>query len=398
MHSGVRKLCIVTNRYPAHPDDTASPFVRDFHLALKRHRIEVIVHTPKYSAARVEVLPEVHRFEWTGGERTVGELSLFSAEGLMQLYSFLTKGRESLLDLVERERPSHCLALWALPSGWFANRVMQEYGIPYSVWCLGSDIYIWARKPIFKQLTKRVLQEASHLFADGFDLAEKVTGLSGRFCQFLPSQRILPRVPAETDIEMDRKFQNFLYVGRWEKSKGVEELIYAFRHVADHNPRARLTLIGWGGLEAEMKYLLEKLSLFNFVKMIGKVGAPVLSSYLKNCDWVVIPSHGDSIPLVLSEALQFKKPVIVTEIGDLGMLTRKYGLGKVVRPGDPEDLASAMMEIAREKQDYTKRMPELMELLSIRRAVETFLQTVGWKSASPASRSTRKLAWSLDEA
>jgi glycosyltransferase involved in cell wall biosynthesis len=398
MYPGTRKLCLVTNRYPAHPDDTASPFVRDLHLALKRHRIEVVVHTPKYSAEKVEVLPEVHRFDWSGGERTVGELNLFSAEGLLQLYSFLTKGREALLDLVERERPTHCLALWALPSGWFANQVMQEFGIPYSVWSLGSDIYVWARKPVFKQLTKKILQEASHLFADGFDLAEKVTQLSGRFCRFLPSQRILPRVRPEINFELDQKFQNFLYIGRWEKSKGVEELLFAFRHVADHNPRVRLTLIGWGSLEAEMRNLLEKLSLTNFVKMVGKVGAPVLSSYLKNCDWVVIPSQGDSIPLVLSEALQFRKPVIVTEVGDLGMLTRKYGLGKVVRPNDPEDLASALIEIAREKQDYTRKMPELMELLSLRRAVEAFLQTVGWKSVSSVPRNTRTLAWSLDEA
>ena len=158
-------------------------------------------------------------------------------------------------------------------------------------------------------------------------------------------------------------------------------MLYAFRLVVDQNPVARLHLIGWGSYEAEMKTLIERLNLGNFIKIVGKVDVPTLSSYLKNCDWVVIPSQGDSIPLVLSEALQFRKPVIVTEVGDLGYLTRKFGIGKVVRPGQPEDLACALLEMAKDKKDYTKGMPELLELLSVRKAVDDFLQTLGWKTS-----------------
>jgi len=385
MSANNRKLCIITNRYPANPDDTASPFVRDFHVALKRHHLEVSVFTPAYPAEYVDTPAGVHRFFWNGGEQTVGELNLWSPPGWFSLFTFLKQGREKLFDLIELERPSHCLALWALPSGWLAYQVQQEFGLPYSVWCLGSDIYVWAKKPLFKQITKMVLNQANHLFADGLDLSEKVTQLTGRFCHFLPSQRTLPRTKGENFSDVESKFQNFLYLGRWEKSKGLEDLLYAFRLVVDQNPVARLHLIGWGSYEAEMKTLIERLNLGSFIKIVGKVDVPVLSSYLKNCDWVVIPSQGDSIPLVLSEALQFRKPVIVTEVGDLGYLTRKFGIGKVVRPGQPEDLACAMLEIARDKREYTKGMPELLELLSVRKAVDDFLQTLGWKT-SPSRR------------
>ena len=388
-----KKLCLITNRYPAHPDDTASPFVRDFHLALRRHRIEVVVFTPAYSVERVETPLGVHRFKWGGGDKTVGELNLFSLEGWLDLYSFLKEGRGQLFDFIEREEPSHCLALWALPSGWFAYQVRQEFGLPYSVWCLGSDIYTWARKPIFKQLTKLVLKEANHLFADGFDLSEKVTQLSGRFCRFLPSQRTLPKTPFGSPSPVDRKFQNFLYLGRWEKSKGIEDLLVAFRHVIEENPKVRLYLLGWGNFAGQMKTLVEQLNLSTFVKIVGKVDTPALSSYLKNCDWVVIPSQGDSIPLVLSEALQFRKPVVVTEVGDLGNLTRKYGIGKVVRPGQPEELACAMLEMAKEKRSFTRRMPELLEFLSVRRAADNFLQTLGWRERSVSRPTGKKLVF-----
>jgi len=390
-----KKLCIITNRYPAHPDDTASPFVKDFHLALKKRGVQVLVHTPAYLISRVNLPPSVYRFNWYGGDKTVGELNLFSVEGMSQLISFLRQGRQSLFELIARERPDHCLALWALPSGWFAYQVMKEFGIPYSTWCLGSDIYVWAKKPVFRRLTKTVLNHSAHLFADGFELADKVGDLAKRNCTFLPSQRLLPDEKAGSGSPLERRFQNFLFLGRWEKSKGLADLLTAMRTVVDQNPKARLHILGWGPFESEMKSMVAGLNLESFVKIIGKVDTPTLSSYLKNCDWVVIPSRGDSIPLVLSEALQFKKPVVVTDVGDLGTLTRDYHLGKVAPPGDPDKMAQAMLESSREKENYAKRMPEVLELLSVRRSADKFLETLSWKPplAYPqrASRETAKV-------
>lgn len=386
MPSQKRKLCLITNRYPANPDDTASPFVRDFHLALIKRGVEVLVFTPAYAARVLDTPDRVYRFGWAGGNRTVGELNLLSLPGLYQLFSFLREGKNSLFDLVARERPSHCLALWALPSGWFARNVNQEFGIPYSVWCLGSDIYVWAGKPLFRHLTKTVLKQAQHLFADGFDLAGRVTKLSGKPCRFLPSQRVLPRIKTDQACLLDKKFQNFLYLGRWEKSKGLADLVYAFRQVADQNPKARLHIIGWGSYERDLRQLVGNLGLHHFIKMIGKVDTPTLSCYLKNCDWVVIPSQGDSIPLVLSEAIQFRKPVVVTEVGDLGKLTREYNLGKVAPPGQPDRLADAMLEVTRDKKDYTKRMPELLKVLSIDQAADSFLKTLNWETDRSKSK------------
>lgn len=386
-----QKLCIVTNRYPAHPDDTASPFVRDFHLELVKRGVQVTLFTPAYDSQYLDTPEGVHRFQWAGGNTTVGELSLSSPAGLYKLFSFLKQAKKGLFELIRKESPNHCLALWALPSGWFAYQVKEAFGIPYSVWCLGSDIYVWARKPLFKQLTRMVLKEADYLFADGFDLSERVRQLTGKRCHFLPSQRILPKSDTITASPLDQKFHNFLYLGRWEKAKGILDLIQAFRIVAGQNPKARLYLMGWGSSEKELRELVDRLSLNNFVKMVGKVDIPTLSSYLKNCDWVVIPSQGDSIPLVLSEALQFRKPVVVTDVGDLGTLTQKYNLGKVVPVNDPEKLAGAMLEVSRERTDYTRQMPEVLKFLSVEKGVDDFLKTLSWTTRPRRSRVKRQI-------
>lgn len=370
------KICIITNRYPANPDDAASPFVKDFTLALEKRGMEVLVYTPDYGVENTERDEKVHRFKWQLSKTPIGSLSLFNPKNLFLIFSFLHQGRKQLFDLIKREKPDACLALWALPSGWFAYQVKKKFKINYSIWSLGSDIYIWAKKPIFREIIKKVLKSATGLFADGFDLAKKTEQLANKACRFLPSHRILP--PLKTffcPFEFQKK--HFLYVGRWEKAKGLEDLLQAFSIVARKNSNVNLNLIGWGSLEYELPEIIEKLNLKNFIKIIGKVSAKELSYQISLCDCMVIPSKGDSIPLVYSEALQMRKPVIVTDVGDMGFLTKKYQVGKVVKAGQIDQLAGAMLEFISEEKDYIQNMPDILDLINIDKAAEIYSRTLG---------------------
>lgn len=376
------RICIITNRFPANQDDVASPFVKDFYLGLKEKGIDTFVFTPAYNVDGVEKDENVFRFSWAGGEKVIGSLSFSNPKEVYHLYSFLSCGKNQLKEFVKQKNINQVLALWALPSGWFAYFIKKKLDIPYSVWCLGSDIYVWARKPVLKGLTKKVLINAGHLFADGFDLKDKVEKLSGKSCDFLPSIRVLPK----TDIvkaQIDKNKTNFIYVGRWEKEKGVDDLINAFKSISQKHPQTHLYIIGWGGYENQMRELVGKSNLAGEVTLLGKVPTNTLSSYLKACSCTVIPSKGDSIPLVFSESLQAGTPLIVTEVGDMGSLSRKFGLGKVVPPGNIEALTEAMSNFVEEgTKDYSQNMKEALDLLSIQRAIEDYLKMVDKNTGS----------------
>jgi glycosyltransferase involved in cell wall biosynthesis len=370
-----KKLCLITNRYPIHPDDVASPFVRDFHLGLKKRGIDVSVFTPYYLTPRSDWEKEVVRFRWSGGKKVVGALNPFNSREFSQLLSFFRNGKRKLSECLNQNKPDACLALWALPSGWFAYQAKKKLGIPYSVWCLGSDIYVWAEKPILKNLTRKILQNAEYLFADGWDLCERVRKLSGKDCLFLPSMRRLPPAVEHYQLVDSHKF-NFLYVGRWEKKKGLDELIRAFGQVKQNLSSANLYILGWGEFEEQMKGLITAQKLEDTVKIVGRVPTESVSNYIKQADCLVIPSQGESIPLVFSEALQMGTPLIVTDVGDMGKLVAKFDLGKVVPPGDASRLSSAMIEFAIEKKDYSRKVSDVLELLDPDKAVDDFLNIV----------------------
>ena len=109
--SGSNRICLITNRYPAHPDDVASPFVRDFHLGLKERGIKTSVFTPFYEAEGSEHSCDVVRFRWQGGTKVVGALNPFNPREASQLISFLKDGRRRLLEHLERTRPDCCLVI-----------------------------------------------------------------------------------------------------------------------------------------------------------------------------------------------------------------------------------------------------------------------------------------------
>jgi glycosyltransferase involved in cell wall biosynthesis len=370
-----KKICLITNRYPAYADDVASPFVRDFHQGLKERGMEVSVFTPRYQSEREDWTEDIVRFNWQGGKKVVGSLNFLNPLEMIQLLSFMRNGRRRLIEHLRNADPTACLALWALPSGWFAYQAKRKLGIPYSVWCLGSDIYVWAKKPILRGLTRKILQQADHLFADGFDLKKKVEELSGKPCLFLPSMRRFPLV-AEDNEKLDSFKFNFLYVGRWEKNKGLEDLIRAFDLVQKKLPAVNLYILGWGSFEIKMRRLVKSLRLERQVELVGKVSTSSVANYIEQASCVVIPSKGDSIPLVFSEALQMRTPMIVTDVGDMGFLVRRFKLGKVVTPGDLEGLTQAMIEFVREDKDYSENVPEVLKLLDIENAVNHYLSTL----------------------
>ncbi|MCI0330632.1 MAG: glycosyltransferase [candidate division Zixibacteria bacterium] len=375
------KLGIITNRYPAGREDTASPFVKDFVHALRERGIKVSVFTPEYVVDGPDNDPKVFRFPWSGSAIPIGSLDYRSPVNWLKLASFLYGGRKAAMPFVITHDVDYLLALWALPSGYFARYISQRTGVPYSVWCLGSDVYKWSQRPFFGHLTRQVLLGADHLFGDGFDLCWKVEELSGRECRFLPSARrrekrsILPKTG----------YNRFFYLGRLEREKGVEDMLLAFSYVSKKKS-AVLEIAGWGSLASEIPRRMAELKIGEKANFLGKISEKEASERLRRASCVLIPSHSDSIPLVLTEAVASGTPVIATDVGDLGYLVRKFNLGKVVPPHDPKNLAQAMFDFIQEKRNYDPAASGLLDLLDVNRAAGDFLKVIAGKRSGPPLR------------
>ena len=377
------RVLIITNRYPAGADDTASPFVPHFVAALQACGVIVDVLTPDYGRTEDDEQAVVHRFR-TGATVPVGSWNLRSPVTWWRLWRFWRNAMTAGRRLCRMHHYDHILALWALPSGRLARKLGRKFGIPYSVWCLGSDIYVWARRRLIRGQIARVLRNAACVFADGEDLCERVHSSFGVACRFLPSFRPLPdlytgALPHATEMP------HFLYLGRIHRAKGVYELAQAFLRVRDRLPGATLRFVGEGPEVENLRRAIGLPISSGVIRIDGPLDHAGLIDALQECDFVVIPSQSDSLPLVFSEAVQANRPVIGTDVGDLGRFIRRYRVGAVTQSLEPRDLAATMIDMARAPVFDEWGRDELLRLLDPTRAAERFCVGV-LGSRPPANR------------
>jgi hypothetical protein len=76
---------------------------------------------------------------------------------------------------------------------------------------------------------------------------------------------------------------------------------------------------------------------------------------------------------VFSEALRFNLDLIVTDVGDMGILGRDYGVAAVVPPADPKALKEAMKKKVGSQRREGGRREELLKLFDTETSVERFL-------------------------
>lgn len=374
-------ILLLTSSYPASTEDSRSSaglFVKDFaHELSKKMKVTVITENTQKAGegppASLESGFRVIRFPWAGMDRPLSTLRF--PKDLHLIFSVIFGGIWAASKFSRINQVDVALALWAIPSGVWALLLKWLHGIPFVVWCLGSDIWDYGRKPITNQMLCIILRQAMVLFADGYQLKDDVQSLSGKKCLFLPSSRRLPiDVSAKANIIPGKL--NYLFIGRYHPNKGPDLLIEA---IAKLDPsikeKVHFHLFGGGHLEKRLRRMIDGENLSNVITMNGYIDQKDAVAYLKACDGLIIPSRVESIPVVLSDALQTGCPVLVSDVGDMGKLVRKYRAGIAFPPNSPTKLADAIEKGFANKEDYTEGRRRLFEIFDLSRSVESFVET-----------------------
>jgi glycosyltransferase involved in cell wall biosynthesis len=337
-------ICIVTSTFPAAPDDRAhGTFLLHAVQSLRRvgHEVWVVTQARAQSPRRPLEDLEVVWFPWHRLDGRLAEMNFDSPSAVRSAISLLYNGTRAVASIRRKRHIDVFIGAWVIPSGiyLYLNRTLGG-GTPYVLWALGSDVNKYKTNPLVRQVIRRVARGAGHLYADGHELCDSLGNIAGRECEFLPTFRaIRVRQAASTG----QRPPQFLYVGRHTAVKGVDVLVDALVLMKEEGaPEYRFDIAGDGEMTAALKAKVEAAGLSAVVTFLGSIDDDQLYERYAACDCVVIPSRSESIPLVLSEALQAGKALLVTDVGDMGKLVRSHGLGEVVPKEDARALAAAL--------------------------------------------------------
>lgn len=139
---------------------------------------------------------------------------------------------------------------------------------------------------------------------------------------------VLPNFVPDRGLSSTREREGFLYVGRLEEEKGVENLIPVFERL----PECRLTIAGKGSLGPK---LTEASANLPNVELAGYIEPDKLPELIAGSKAVLLPSRSyELLPLVLLEAFCQSTPVVVSPLGELPRIAHESGTGLVAQTTD----------------------------------------------------------------
>ncbi len=379
----MKRLLLVTTSYPEQGEGEAAAgtFVRDFARALAAAGVAVEVIAPA-SKAGVREASGVTENRFAAPRLPLSLLNPAHLQDWPAIFATLSQGQRAVSAACAWRRPDHILALWALPSGAWAMRAGKRFGIAYSTWALGSDIWSLGKIPLLRQYLGRVMRQAQHRFADGFKLSDDVESICHRPCAFLASSRHFGP-PAARAISAAPPYR-LAFLGRWHQNKGVDLLLAALEQLNEQDWAniAAVRLHGGGPLATQVQERAHALQLSGRPVEVGGyldlAGARELFGW---SDYVLLPSRIESIPVVFSDAMQARRPLIATPVGDLPQLIQSTGCGLLANGADAASIALAIRQAIRlDASGFAQGIACAAQQFEVSAAAQHFLQAASQRA------------------
>lgn len=365
------RLAFITHNYPIDTSErsNAGIFVYDLanQLSVSGHKVYVFVINSAVRKTRVFNHGGLRVYYLNEGslKKSLGGIKPYNPIDIARVINLFRESETALLKKMSELEIDFCIACWAIPSGILAKLVCDKLSIPYGIWALGSDIYVYGKYPIFKQLVKKTISNAKILFADGVQLSKIVEDMAKKKCFFLPSATKIES-SIELKIPIDKNLRNFVFLGRMEKVKGPDILISAMSFIPQ-DKKYHLYMLGGGKLFEDLQRKVIDLDLEEKISFLGNVDDKnLIYSYLKNADFTIIPSRSDSIPLVLSESVKAGTPVIVSNVGDMPYLIKKYKVGETFPTENAIKLSKVILQKIINKKYKDKKFLEFRKIFDIK--------------------------------
>jgi glycosyltransferase involved in cell wall biosynthesis len=280
-----------------------------------------------------------------------GVYSLDLKDDLAKPYERYMRFLQHVLQTCEDFRP-HIVHAHYLHAMFAATAVQTLLGTPYVVTLHGFEPDVaesaeWKRRAI-----RLGLQQANAVVGVSMDLLQRVQDRIG-----YPQEAQAIVIPDAFDdtlfypgAEREDPETCIVYVGRLAPEKGLMSLLMAFGEVIRRCSGVRLTLVGEGPMESDLRREAERLQISSNIRFAGYQPPAAVARFLRHSDIFVLPSLREGLPISLLEAMGSGLAVVATTVGGIPEVITHGETGLLVRPETPAELASALSDLVLEPE------------------------------------------------
>lgn len=192
-----------------------------------------------------------------------------------------------------------------------------------------------ANSILLKSPTLFNLKNADYIFSYGGKITETIKKIG------IKSEKII-EIPAGiepnwlvTDINSKIGIRKFIFIGRYERRKGIEELNAVINALI---PGHSFEFHFIGPIPGNRKIISEKIKYWGSISDEEKI-----KSILQQCDILVCPSYSEGMPNVILEAMASGLSVIATNVGAVSLMVSEKN-GWLLNEPSPKLLSAAIQE------------------------------------------------------
>jgi glycosyltransferase involved in cell wall biosynthesis len=197
-----------------------------------------------------------------------------------------------------------------------------------------------------------------------------------------------PAITLRDELGLDPADTLLVSVGNLYQVKGHRYAIEALARLARRYPRLHLAIAGRGDLAATLAKQASDCGVAGRLHLLGLRSD--VDAVLAAANIVVHPSLSEGLPLALLEAMFAARPIVASNVGEIGTALDGGNAGLLVEPGDPSALAAGIDRLLREP-DFAR----VLGTRARRRAFAEFdVHEMASRYASIYARSRSGPAWS----
>lgn len=254
--------------------------------------------------------------------------------------------------------------------GWagnYAAPLAQLLGVPLVVTFYGTD----AAEPASPYTG--LFRQTEHVIAVSDYVQGHLRALGYRGpVELIRNGLPLGRLPMRAAPPPAHEGVRLLYVGRLVPFKGADVLVRAMPAILADHPNVRLDIVGDGPERASIEAIASDLHLGGAVAFHGARDHGTVLEALRAAHVLVVPGRtmpsgqAETSSMVFKEALALGVPVAATASGALPETCPPAFRGELARPGDPHDLARAVISVLRDPGAWAARAQEGRDWVSER--------------------------------
>jgi glycosyltransferase involved in cell wall biosynthesis len=236
-----------------------------------------------------------------------------------------------------------------------------------------SNTWKHQRSTFGRKLTNLILRLPARVFVLADFQARELQGAGIANIERLPT--LLPdwvNTPPSSAVRRDSR--KLLFVGRVNKQKGFEDVLYLVKTLVHHGYEPTLTIVGPPELDASKE--IRQVGLEKFVEFVGECDEVDVLGHLQSSRLLVLPSYVDTYPLVLLEAAVTGTYVVAYDLEGATEILREFGGGVAVPIGNRAALVSAAVHALERNPDMTEVAKLARARLAWRNVANSYLRAI----------------------